>query len=169
MAQYTPAQLAELRELSASMLATIRQAIRENTSDPRPFLDQMRQLATGYGMGGFAYAVRAWLDTVIDTFPQIQRGEIHGIAFTNETRDGFVSAQEMPFEYRWAATALSARMRDDQVALYKLIGQVPPDRAGVYALRVLDLVAGALEDLDRGDRTGPLRTGDVLVVQPVDV
>jgi hypothetical protein len=168
MTQYNPVQLEELRELSTGMLDAIRRVIRDEPADPQRFLGQMRRLTEGFGVGGAAFAIRAWLDQVREAFPDIPHGQIGGVAFANSEGTGFESPDDMSIEYRWAATALAARMGDNQASLYELIDALPAGRLSVYLLRTVELVAGILDDRDRTDRPGPLHTGDVVRVAMID-
>ena len=167
MPQYTNTQLAELRKLSAGMLDTIRRVIRDEPADPQVFLGQLSRLMQGYGMSGVAFAIRAWLDTVVDVYPHTQHGRIDGVAFTNPEGTAFEPPDDISAEYQWAAAALAARLGGDQVALYQLIDGIPPDRASMYLLHAAELVAGIVNDKD-GDQAGFLRTGDVVSVTLVD-
>ncbi len=166
MAQYTPAQLAELRELSTSMLDTIRRVIRDDPADQQKFLAQLHRLMHSYGMGGVAFAIRAWLDTAIEAFPHVKPGQIDGVVFTNTEGTAISDDTDMDRERRWAAAALAARMGADQVRLYQMIDSIQPAQASVFLLRVVELVAGVLNDKDGSDQPGFLRTGDILVVHP---
>jgi hypothetical protein len=163
MALFTPAQLAELRQLAAGMLGHIKQLLRHEDPDPAMFAAMVSRLYVGYGMRGAAFVFRAWLDEVIDASPTIERGKVRGIVFANGDGTGYADPTKMSTECRWAAAAVVARTADDQVTLYRLIDRIPPTRAGVYLLRTAEVCAGLLNAYENPEsETGPVRVGDVI-------
>jgi hypothetical protein len=164
MALFTPTQLEELRRLSAGMLDHVRRVMRHEDPPDREFGEMMSQLHVHFGVQGAAYAIRAWLDAVIDVSPTFGRGEINALALVNEHGTGFQDPRVLPADYRWAAAVMLARFSDDQVGLYRLIEQLPPYGAGLYLLRVLQMCADLLNAYDKPAPDRPIRLGEVITL-----
>jgi hypothetical protein len=165
MALFTPAQLDDLRELSAGLLGHIRQVLRGEDVPADRFGSMMRRLQSVYGLAGAAHAVRFWLDTVIEASPTFNRGEIQALFFANPTGTGYQDPSTLSSDNRWAAAVLLARISDDQVSLYRLIDQLPPYQAGLYLLRVLQMSAELLNTYENPKNDGrPVKVGEVIRV-----
>lgn len=165
MALFTPSQLDELRQLAAGMLGHIREVLDDGNPDPARFGQMLRRVQTGYGMRGAAHVVRAWLDAVIDASPTVGRGEITAVVYANPDGTAYTTGTHMTPDYQWAGDVLVARLADDQVALYRLIDQIPAGRAGLYLLRTVQLCAELLRAYDNPDPADrPVRVGEVITV-----
>jgi len=168
MALFTPVQLEELSRLSADLLDHIRRVLRHEDPPSGRFGELMGTLQVRYGACGAAFAVRAWLDAVIEAAPTFGRGDIHAIVFADAEGTGYQDPREMTPDYRWAGAALLARVSDDQVGLYKLIDQLPTFGAGLYLLRTLQVCADLINVYDSpasDDR--PVRAGEIVQIRVV--
>lgn len=164
MALFTLTQLEELRRLSAGLLDHVRRVMRHEDIPDHEFGNMMAQLHVRFGERGAAYAVRAWLDAVIDASPTFSCGDIHALALVNETGTGFQDPRVLSPDFRWAAAVMLARFSDDQVGLYRLIEQLPPYGAGLYLLRVMQMCADMLNTYDRPPADVPIRVGEIITV-----
>jgi hypothetical protein len=164
MPRYNPTQLEELGRIGDTMLDQVRRVLREDPNDPAAFLTALRRLRTVYSTAGAAFVIRGWLDAVITASPTIEPGtRPYAIAFVNDEGTGFDNPAGMDEEYRWAATALSARLSDEQVILYRMFDKLPDDRRiDGYLLRVAELVGGILNAYETPAAGEQFRPGDVV-------
>lgn len=165
MPVFTPAQLADLRQLGGGMLDHMRRSLRGEKPPAADLRAMMNRLAGAYGIPGATIVVRYWIDTVIDLSPTIRRGDVQSIVFLDKQRTGFVDVDQLSPDTRWAARVILAAIAGDQVVFYRLVDQLPPNPSG-HLIRTVEVCASMLNAYDSPDtRPGHIDVGQVLRIE----
>lgn len=164
MSRFTPAQVTELTVIGRRMMTMVRDLLRDLPTEPEEFRALIATLSGRYGSDGAAFVIVGWIDQIAAGIPAADRAGIDGVGFIADDGTGLEHLGEQDSEYAWIASALAARLAEDQAELRRLFYELPRDgRITEYLLRTLTVTAGVLNEREHPP-VGRLRAGDIVTV-----